>query len=226
MLRLCDATDSEEREFNLQGASCGASESNGDLVDVPPLRVAWSRRKWARVRMDFYNVEKSVELASLRTAEVPNLEQFEAALAGELCENAGSLPLSHCCSTGGEYVSGTAEVVSIEARLRLPKGAAMPFSPSSTRFAGVDLGTGQFLGAPKEFPTPFLILKHPFPTPEKLGEDFRDDLAAEMRPEHWPQVHKESIFVVNAESVEELLLAKHLDFFRTAKDVEAEERES
>jgi hypothetical protein len=87
--------------------------------------------------MNFYNVERTVELARLRMAAVSNLEQFEAALADELCANAGSLPLSHCCSTGGEYVSGTAEVLSIETRLHGSKvfgNASLAFMDTAPEF--------------------------------------------------------------------------------------------
>lgn len=43
-----------------------------------------------------------------------------------------------------------------------------------------------------------LILKHPFPTSEVLDRDFRDVQNPTRGPEDWSQLHKESIYVVQA----------------------------
>ena len=43
-----------------------------------------------------------------------------------------------------------------------------------------------------------LVLKHPFPTPEGMTRDWRDEMGAMPGPRFWSQHHKESIYVVRA----------------------------
>jgi hypothetical protein len=80
-------------------------------------------------------------------------------------------------------------------------------------FSTVNLETG-ILPSPKAALKEFVILKQPFPTPDALTVDFRDHPAAPEEAQHWPQCHKESIYVVTAKHLPEFLETKHRDFLR------------
>jgi len=84
----------------------------------------------------------------------------------------------------------------------------------------VSLETGNMPTPPKAAHVDFLILKHPFPTPEAMDRDFRDSPNPVPSPKDWSQLHKESIYVVRASALAEFMSHDHLDFLRSAESEE------
>ena len=71
-----------------------------------------------------------------------------------------------------------------------------------------DLLSGNLNVSPDCLDTQFVILKHPFATPENLLSDFRD----EIQSDSWAAMHRESIYVVRASGLKEFFDIKHRDF--------------
>jgi hypothetical protein len=76
------------------------------------------------------------------------------------------------------------------------------------------LETGNIPATPSAVSTDILILKHPFPTPEGLKRDLRDEHNPSPSPEHWSQLHKESIFVVRASALTKFIAGGYRDYLR------------
>jgi hypothetical protein len=83
-------------------------------------------------------------------------------------------------------------------------------------FATVSLETGELPAAPNVSKTDYVVLKQPFPTPAGVEFDYRDFPAAPTEPKHWPQVHKETIYVVTATALRAFLAIEQRDFLRSA----------
>lgn len=60
----------------------------------------------------------------------------------------------------------------------------------------------------------FLILKHPFRTPEGLTQDFRDIQNPSPAEQDWSQLQKESIYVVQATALRRFLAEYDRDYLR------------
>jgi hypothetical protein len=84
-------------------------------------------------------------------------------------------------------------------------------------FAATCLGSGNIESPPKGRIFRFIILKHPFPTPEGMARDLRDDTNPLPGPKDWSQLQKESIYVVHSSALREFMSETHRDFLRTAK---------
>jgi hypothetical protein len=82
-------------------------------------------------------------------------------------------------------------------------------------FAAVSLETGQLPIPPDAAMHDFVVLKQPFPTPDKIEFDFRDIQNPPAGQEYWPQLHKESVYVVKASALDQFLSVKHRDFLRS-----------
>ena len=61
----------------------------------------------------------------------------------------------------------------------------------------------------------FVILNHPFPTPENMEDDFRDEQGRTQKPQTWPMLQKESIYVVRSEALSDFLCERRLATFRS-----------
>lgn len=83
--------------------------------------------------------------------------------------------------------------------------------------SAVSLASGKIGSAPAATAVDFLILKHPFPTPEILTQDFRDTQNPSPTAQDWSQLQKESIYVVRAPALRQFLTEDHRDFLRTSK---------
>jgi hypothetical protein len=60
----------------------------------------------------------------------------------------------------------------------------------------ISLETGKLAENPRTTTCDWLVLKHPFPTPEGITWDFRDELAIPQAPRFWGQQYQESVYVV------------------------------
>lgn len=86
--------------------------------------------------------------------------------------------------------------------------------PSAT-----DLKTGNIRTPPIGTPAEVLVLKHPFPTPEGMDRDVRDEYRPSPNAEDWSQLHqlhKESIFVVRAPALSNFIKCGYRDYRRDA----------
>lgn len=83
---------------------------------------------------------------------------------------------------------------------------------SDLKIADMENGKARF--PPSGRSVDFLILKHPFPTPESLDRDFRDAQNPTPSSEYWGQVHKESIYVVRSTALAKFLASEHRDYLR------------
>jgi hypothetical protein len=88
---------------------------------------------------------------------------------------------------GGEQIEKYIPVLLTTAQLAVVSSDTKP----------IDLLTGRVDTPPDVKACDYLILKHPFPTPEGLGDDFRDFQGSVTPRGRWDQLHKESIYVVN-----------------------------
>jgi hypothetical protein len=75
-----------------------------------------------------------------------------------------------------------------------------------------DLLSGNLNSRPDCLETEFVILKHPFATPEGLPKDFRD----EIQGDSWTAMHRESIYVVRASGLKKFFEITHRDFLHDA----------
>jgi hypothetical protein len=83
-------------------------------------------------------------------------------------------------------------------------------------FQQVNLESGTAPGVVPGACVPELVLKHPFPTPAAVEQDFRDSQNPPPTPVHWSQLHKESVYVVRATQLREFFRDDSLERFRTA----------
>jgi len=81
----------------------------------------------------------------------------------------------------------------------------------------VSIATGRLDSFPDARSWDWLILKHPFPTPQHLDADFRDKHTPPAVLAEWHQLHKESMYVVRAPMLRRFLSLEQLDELRTAK---------
>ena len=79
------------------------------------------------------------------------------------------------------------------------------------------LESGNALKEPETQSVNFLILKHPFPTPEGVEPDFRDFPNPIAPPRFWSQLHKESIYVVRSTALRDFLSEENRNALRSAK---------
>jgi hypothetical protein len=62
-----------------------------------------------------------------------------------------------------------------------------------------------------------LILKHPFPTPDGMGRDFREHANPPPSVEDWSQLDKESIYVVRPSALRAFMSETHRGHLRSAR---------
>jgi hypothetical protein len=84
----------------------------------------------------------------------------------------------------------------------------------------IGLETGKLPENPSATSVDCLILKHPFPTPEGMPRDLRDELGVTPGPRFWSQRHKESIYVVRAPALAAFMNPKHRDLLRLTQTLE------
>ena len=65
-----------------------------------------------------------------------------------------------------------------------------------------------------------LVLKHPFPTPEGMTRDLRDEAGVKPAARFWNQHHKESIYVVRATALATFMAPDRRDQLRLAHTLE------
>lgn len=63
---------------------------------------------------------------------------------------------------------------------------------------GISLETGTVADTPQASSVDWLVLKHPFPTPEGVDRDLRDEMGVFPSARFWGEQHKESIYVVRS----------------------------
>ena len=85
------------------------------------------------------------------------------------------------------------------------------FVVEDENWSAVDLASGCFDGAAKVTAADYVVLKQPFPTPEKCVQDFRESpsCSPDMDSRYWNQLFTESLHVVRATAL--------LDFFGPEK---------
>ncbi len=88
------------------------------------------------------------------------------------------------------------------------------FAVNQSDLSKTDLLSGKLNSRPHCLETPFVILKHPFPTPEGLAKDFRD----EIQGESWTAMHRETIYVIGASGLREFFEISHRDFLHDARN--------
>src|SRR6185369_6840721 len=76
-----------------------------------------------------------------------------------------------------------------------------------------DLLTGGLAATPNCLEAEYLILKHPFATPEGMQKDFRD----KVQDDTWTAMHRESIYVVRASGLKKFFEISHRDFLHDAE---------
>jgi hypothetical protein len=84
----------------------------------------------------------------------------------------------------------------------------------------VSFETGNIPAPPNSKQFDYLILKHPFPTPEGIHSDFRDNPNPFPTPKDWNQLHKECIYVVHSTALSKFMSQDHLEFLRTGDSEE------
>ena len=62
----------------------------------------------------------------------------------------------------------------------------------------IGLDTGRVPVSPCSTSVDWVVLKHPFPTPEGMAKDLRDEGGSIPEARVWSQHHKESIYIVKA----------------------------
>jgi hypothetical protein len=81
----------------------------------------------------------------------------------------------------------------------------------------ISLDSGNVAIPPGATAVDSLILKHPFPTPEGVTHDFRDNQNPTPSPPFWSQLQKESIYVVRASALRPFLAEDRRNYLRVAK---------
>lgn len=84
----------------------------------------------------------------------------------------------------------------------------------------IGLETGKLPENPRSISVDYLVLKHPFPTPEGMIRDSRDELGAIAGARFWNQNHKESIYVVRSPALVGFMEAGRRDRLRLAQTLE------
>jgi hypothetical protein len=77
-----------------------------------------------------------------------------------------------------------------------------------------DILTGGLGAPPSCLETDFLILKHPFATPEGTQNDFRD----KVQDDTWTAMHRESIYVVRSSGLKKFFEISHRDFMHDVEN--------
>jgi len=86
--------------------------------------------------------------------------------------------------------------------------------------SNISLETGRLPENPRSVSVDWVVLKHPFPTPEGMTRDLRDELGATPGVRFWGQHHKESIYVVKAPALAGFMEAGHRDHLRLSQTLD------
>lgn len=91
------------------------------------------------------------------------------------------------------------------------------FVVEDENWSAVDLASGCFDGAAKVTAADYVVLKQPFPTPEKCAHDFREFPACtpDMDVRYWNQLFTESLHVVRATALLDFFCPEKRAWFRT-----------
>ncbi len=85
----------------------------------------------------------------------------------------------------------------------------------------VDLRNGVLSKLPSFSERSEIVLKHPFPTPIGLNADFRESPSCDpdMLPRFWNQQFKESVHIVQANSLERFFATDNRDKLRSLESI-------